>query len=119
MELIKQKQTEKQNQQKGTKQQQTTRKKHKQNEQKQQNKTRKTKQEDENPNLPRITMYLTKNSSQIEARAAALQSVNQLNVTTQSSKEVTSASSIGHNRPVGIQPELQTKLRDAARGLPS
>ena len=106
MELIKQKQTEKQHQQRETKQQKTTRQKHKQNESKQPNKTRKTKQEDEKPNLPRITMYLTKNSNQIEARAAALQPVNQVDVTTQPSKDATSASSIGYNKPVGIQPEL-------------
>ena len=109
MELIKQKQTEKQQQQRETKQQKTTKQKQKPNESKQPNKTRKTKQEQEKPNLPRITMYLTKSTSSIEARAAALKPVEQVNVTRQPSKDATSASSIGYNQSDGIQPEPQTK----------
>ena len=119
MELIKQKQTEKQQQQRETKQQKTTKQKQKPNESKQPNKTRKTKQEQEKPNLPRITMYLTKSTSSIEARAAALKPVEQVNVTRQPSKDATSASSIGYNHSDGIQPEPQTKHGDAAKGLPT
>ena len=93
MELIKQKQTEKQQQQRETKQQKTT--KQKQNLTKQQNKTTKTKPEHEKANIPKITMYLTKNTNNIEARAAALEPNDyQVNVTNKPSKVITSASSI-------------------------
>ena len=63
-------------------------------------------------------MYLTKNTNSIEARATALQSVHkQVNVTNQPSKDTTSASSIGHSRSDGIQPEHQTKQGGADKGL--
>ena len=63
-------------------------------------------------------MYLTKNTNLIEARAAALQPINnQVDVTNQPSKDATSASSIGHRRSDGIQPEHQTKQGGADKGL--
>ena len=114
MEVIK----HKQQQIEETKQQQSTRHKQKQTEPKQQNKTRKPKQENEKPNLPNITRYLTKNTNLIEARAAALQPIDkQVDVTKQPSTDATSASSIGHRRFDGTQPEHQTKQGGAAKGL--
>ena len=117
MELIKQKQTEKQQQQqqeakqvKQTKQKQNTTTVNKQD------KTRKT--ENVKPNLPKITMYLTKKINNIEARAAAFNSDdNQSNVTNIASKDITSASSRDNNQSDGVKTGLQTKPGDAAKGL--
>ena len=81
-----------------------------------QDKARKT--ENVKPNLPNINMYLTKKLDNIEARAAAFNSDNnQQNVTTIASKDITSASSRNNHQPDGEKTGLQTKPRDAAKGL--
>ena len=90
--------------------------KQKQNVTKQQNKPGKP--NIEKPNLPKITLYLTKNTSTIEARAAAFEfDDNKLDVTTQPSKDNTSVSSRMYNQSDGIETEPQTKPGDAAKGL--
>ena len=71
MEVIKLKQAEKQQQQWGTKQRKQTKQKQNPTTTKKQNKTRKP--ENEKENIPKITMYLTKNINNIEARAAAFE----------------------------------------------
>ena len=116
MEVIKHKQSEKQKQKQETQQKKQT--KQQQNVTKQQNKQGKPKQNKEKPNLPNIQLYLTKNNRSIEARAAAFDvDDKKLDVTTQPSKDVTSASSRTNNKLDGIEAELQTKLGDAAKGL--
>ena len=117
MELIKQKQAEKQQQQQQAKQLKQTKQKQNATTVNKQDKTRKP--ENVKQNLPKITMYLTKKTNNIEARAAAFNSNdNQSNVTNIASKDITSASSRDNNQSDGMKTGLQTKPGDAAKGLP-
>ena len=101
--------------------QQKKQQKPKQNEKTQQNKQQQRETNNKKPNQSDITMYLTKNNSQIEARAASYDlDNNQGGVNKITSKEVTvtSASSRIHSRVTGIQTEQPIIMGDAAKGMP-